>query len=103
MSEQALGTSRVLHNFGDSDYSKGIEKIDLRKFMGPRTKVEATADFINNIVQVHHKHLEKYEQMKDKITEDQNEDNKSNEESQMHPEDQYRGVFNSGKGKNESE
>ena len=60
-SEQPLGSSRVLHNFGDSDFQKGIEKIDLRKFMGPRNKVEATADFINNIVKVHHRHLERHE------------------------------------------
>ena len=48
MSEQ--GFSRIVHNFGDSDYSQGTKKIDLRKFIGPRSKVEATADFINNII-----------------------------------------------------
>lgn len=48
MSEQGL--SRIVHNFGDTDYSQGTKKIDLRKFIGPRSKVEATADFINNII-----------------------------------------------------
>ena len=40
----------MTHNFGDSDYAMGTKKIDLKKFIGPRSKVEATADFINNIV-----------------------------------------------------
>jgi hypothetical protein len=97
-----VGTSRVLHNFGDSDFQKGIEKIDLRKFMGPRNKVEATADFINNIVKVHHRHLEKHEQLKDQIAEDLREDRGSDEQSFLHPEDQYRTSFHSASKKSES-
>ena len=67
--ESEQGISRVVHNFGDLDYSKGANKIDLKKFIGPRSKVEATTDFINNIIQVHQNHLEKHEQMKDQIVE----------------------------------
>ena len=44
------GVSKIFHNFGDADYTKGTNKIDLRKFIGPRSKVEACADFVSNIV-----------------------------------------------------
>lgn len=59
------GVSKIFHNFGDADYTKGTNKIDLRKFIGPRSKVEACADFVSNIVQIQQKHLEKHEQFKE--------------------------------------
>jgi hypothetical protein len=60
----------VIHNFGDAEYTSGTKKIDFRKFVGPRSKVEATADFINNIVNIHHKHLQKHEERMDQLAED---------------------------------
>ena len=53
-----MGYSRVVHHFGDTEYS---QRVDLVKHIGTRTKEEAARDFVNNIVGVHQKYLEKHE------------------------------------------